>query len=540
MFEKELLLVGAAAQPRPFLPGYEKFVDSIGRYPSGNLSYLYSLDGFDLAVIVAYFSILVLLAIYGAYRLRIVYQFWRYAKLRPSPKARFATTDLPKITVQLPLFNEMYVAERVIDASAALDYPRDLLEIQVLDDSTDETTEIVAARVAFHREQGVNIVHLHRVDRTGFKAGALDAGLRVCHGDLVAVFDADFVPHPDCLRKMVDYFTDDSIGMVQMRWSHINRDYSILTAVQAMMLDGHFVIEQAARNRSGAFFNFNGTAGIWRKNAIDWSGGWQHDTLTEDTDLSFRAQLCGWKFVYLVDDDVPAELPVEINAFKAQQRRWAKGLIEVAIKLLPRVWRDPRLKVSEKLELFFRLTGNIAAPLLIALSVLHLPVLIVRFNQGLFQMMVFDAPILLFSTASVALFYLSGQIYLYPKSWGKRVVLLPLVMAMGIGLSFSNSRAVLEAIFRKKSTFVRTPKYRIESNRDRSWFAKRYKRSRGLLPFLELSLAAYFAFTIYVAISSGIFGTVPFLILFLVGYGYTGLMSVAGGAGRSLFKRTRS
>ncbi|HQR39801.1 MAG TPA: glycosyltransferase family 2 protein, partial [Blastocatellia bacterium] len=321
----------AARIAPPDLPGLEKYTESFGRYPGGNISYLYALDTLDLVIITAYFAILFFLAIYGAYRLRIVYQFWRYARKQPSPAGHFDESDLPAITVQLPLFNEMYVAERIIDACAALDYPADLLEIQVLDDSTDETTEVVAARVAYHRERGVNVTHIHRTDRTGYKAGALENGLKVAQGTLVAVFDADFVPRPDCLRRMVDYFTNPGIGMVQMRWSHINRDYSLLTKVQALMLDGHFVVEQAARNRSGAFFNFNGTAGMWRRDAIDWSGGWQHDTLTEDTDLSFRAQLCGWQFVYLLDDDVPSELPVDMNAFKAQQRRWAKGLIEVAI-----------------------------------------------------------------------------------------------------------------------------------------------------------------------------------------------------------------
>ncbi len=523
----------AARIAPPDLPGLEKYTESFGRYPGGNISYLYALDTLDLVIITAYFAILFFLAIYGAYRLRIVYQFWRYARKQPSPAGHFDESDLPAITVQLPLFNEMYVAERIIDACAALDYPADLLEIQVLDDSTDETTEVVAARVAYHRERGVNVTHIHRTDRTGYKAGALENGLKVAQGTLVAVFDADFVPRPDCLRRMVDYFTNPGIGMVQMRWSHINRDYSLLTKVQALMLDGHFVVEQAARNRSGAFFNFNGTAGMWRRDAIDWSGGWQHDTLTEDTDLSFRAQLCGWQFVYLLDDDVPSELPVDMNAFKAQQRRWAKGLIEVAIKLMPRVWRDKRLTLAQRLELFFRLTGNIAAPLVIALAVLNLPVLIVRYNQGLFHLLVLDAPILLFSTASVAAFYAAGQIYLFPNDWKRKLLYLPLSMALGIGLSFSNSKAVLEAVFGIKTSFVRTPKYKIESNNDASWVKKRYKRSRGMLPLLELGFAAYFLAMILYAASYGIFGTIPFLVLFFVGYAYTGVLSISGGLGRA-------
>ena len=521
-------LAAVDRDPAP-LGGLEKFSESIGAYPGGNLSFLYHMDGLDIAIVSAYFAILIFLAIYGAYRLRIVYQFWRYVDRKPEPSGRFLESGLPHITVQLPLFNEMYVAERIIDACAALDYPSDRLEIQVLDDSTDETRDVVAAAVERHRAAGVRIVHLHREDRTGYKAGALEKGLAVATGDLVAVFDADFVPRPDCLRRMVDHFTDDRVGMVQMRWSHINRDYSLLTKVQSIMLDGHFVVEQAARNRSGAFFNFNGTAGMWRREAIEWSGGWQHDTLTEDTDLSFRAQLCGWRFVYLLDDDVPSELPVEMNSFKAQQRRWAKGLIEVAIKLMPRVWRDPRLTLGQRFELFFRLTGNISAPLIIVMALLNLPVLIVRYNQGLFHLLVFDAPILLFSTLSVALFYAAGQVYLDPTGWKRRMRYLPLVMALGIGLSFSNAKAVLEALFGIKTSFVRTPKYRIESSGDASWLGKRYKRSRGLLPVLELVFAAYFLGLIAYAASFGIIGTIPFFLLFFVGYAYTGWLSMFGG-----------
>lgn len=517
-----------SADPSP-LGGLESFVDSIGRYPGGNLSYLYRMDGLDMAIVAAYFAILLVLAVYGAYRLRIVYQFWRYADRSPEPPARFREAGLPRITVQLPLFNEMYVAERIIDACAALHYPADRLDIQVLDDSTDETRDLVAAVVARHAAAGVRIVHLHRDDRTGFKAGALEAGLAVAEGELVAVFDADFVPRPDCLRRMVDHFTDERVGMVQMRWSHINRDYSLLTRVQSIMLDGHFVVEQSARNRSGAFFNFNGTAGMWRREAIAWSGGWQHDTLTEDTDLSFRAQLCGWRFVYLLDDDVPSELPVDMNAFKAQQRRWAKGLIEVAIKLLPRVWRDPRLTLAQRCELFFRLTGNVSAPLIIVMALLNLPVLIVRYNQGLSHLLLLDAPILVFSTLSVAVFYAAGQVYLDPRGWRRRMLYLPLVMAVGIGLSFSNAKAVLEALLGIRSGFVRTPKYRIESTGDASWVRKRYRRSRGLTPALELAFAAYFLGLIVYAASFGIFGTIPFFLLFFAGYAYTGWLSMFGG-----------
>jgi len=505
-------------------------IDPIMRHGRDNISYLYSLDAFDWTVVILYFTILTLLAILGAYRVRMVYQFWRYRHIKPIPERRFAESELPRITVQLPLFNEMYVAERLLESVTRLDYPRHLLEIQVLDDSIDETTKIAEAAVEKHKQQGFDIQYIHREDRTGFKAGALENGMRTAKGQFVAIFDADFLPKPDCLRQMVDYFTDERIGMVQMRWSHINANYSLLTQIQEVLLDGHFVVEQTSRNRTGAFFNFNGTAGMWRREAIEWSGGWQHDTLTEDTDLSFRAQLMGWKFVYLLDEDAPAELPVEINAFKTQQRRWAKGLAQVGLKLMPRLWKHPQLTFQQKVELFFRLFGNCASMLIIVLSLLHIPVLIVRFNQGLFHMMLLDLPLMIFATFSVVSFYGTAILYRYPnEKW--RLCLIPLAMAIGIGLVFSNARAVLEALFGVKSGFVRTPKYNIESRKD-NWLkaAMRYRRKRGLLPYLELAFALYFVFAVYYAFRSNIYATIPFLLIFLLGYGYMAVMSLFQGS----------
>jgi cellulose synthase/poly-beta-1,6-N-acetylglucosamine synthase-like glycosyltransferase len=325
-----------------------------------------------------------------------------------------------------------------------------------------------------------------------------------------------------------------------MRWGHINANYSLLTRIQEILLDGHFVVEQASRNRTGAFFNFNGTAGMWRREAIEWSGGWQHDTLTEDTDLSFRAQLMGWKFVYLLDEDVPAELPVEMNAFKAQQRRWAKGLVQVGMKLMPRIWKHPKLTRQQKCELFFRLFGNCAAILMIFLSLLHIPVLIVRFNQGLFHMLLLDLPLMLFATLSVVSFYGTAIYYRYPNE-KRRMWLIPLAMAIGIGLVLSNTRAVLEALLGIKSSFIRTPKYKVENNKD-NWLqaAIRYRRKKGWLPLFELSFALYFVFAVYYAIRSQIYATIPFLMIFLVGYGYMAMMSLFQGGAKKLmnaFKR---
>ncbi|HEY0322075.1 MAG TPA: glycosyltransferase [Pyrinomonadaceae bacterium] len=503
---------------------FPSFCEAINK-TSGNISPLYSLDGIDWTILVLYFGILFILSIYGGYRVKQVIDFWRYRKLKPEPKARFSETQLPRITVQLPLFNELYVVERLLKSVTEIDYPRDRFEIQVLDDSTDETVALARATVEAYARAGFDIHYIHRTDRTGFKAGALAGGLKTATGELIAIFDADFVPKPDCLRKLVDFFTDPQVGCAQMRWSHINGTYNLLTRLQTIMLDGHFVVEQTVRNRTGGFFNFNGTAGIWRRSAIELSGGWQHDTLTEDTDLSFRAQLMGWRFVYLLDEDAPSEIPVEINAFKAQQRRWAKGVMQVGLKLYRRIWSAP-LPLRVKLEMFFRLTGNISYPLMIFVSLLQFPLLLVRYNQGFYHLMIFDVPLLFFSTISVVLFYGTGVWYLDRDGRAPRLFHLPLVMALGIGLAFSNARAVLEAMVGLKSEFVRTPKYRVEEATDETWKRKKYKRKGGLLPLFELGLAFYFLLAIAYAVRMHMWGTIPFLFLFLFGYGYMGVMSI--------------
>ncbi|HJT67718.1 MAG TPA: glycosyltransferase [Pyrinomonadaceae bacterium] len=504
---------------------FERYFHDLVNKTWGNISPLYKLDDFDWFILILYFTILTVLAIYGSYRIKQVIDFWRYRKFVPEPGGKFAEEDLPRITVQLPLFNELYVVDRLLKAVTAIDYPREKLEIQVLDDSTDETIKVAEAVVAKYAAQGFDIHYIHRNDRTGFKAGALENGNKLAKGDLFAIFDADFVPKPDCLRKLVDFFTDPLVGCAQMRWSHINGRYNLLTRLQTIMLDGHFVVEQTTRNRTGGFFNFNGTAGIWRRRAIEMSGGWQHDTLTEDTDLSFRAQLMGWKFVYLLDEEAPAEIPVEINAFKAQQRRWAKGVMQVGLKLYPRIWLAP-LPLRVKLEMFFRLTGNISYPLMIIASFLQFPLLLVRYNQPFYHLMVLDLPLLFFSSISVVLFYGTAVWYLDEKRT-PRLLHLPLVMGLGIGLAFSNARAVLEALFGVKSEFVRTPKYRVEeTTTDATWKRKKYKRKRGLLPLLELAFAIYFLLAIAYSARLHMWGTIPFLLLFFFGFGYMGVMSI--------------
>jgi len=374
-----------------------------------------------------------------------------------------------------------------------------------------------------HAAAGINIGCLHRTDRTGFKAGALEAGLAVAAGEYVAIFDADFTPSSDFLRRTVPFFTDPGIGMVQARWGHINQDYSLLTKIQAILLDGHFVLEHGGRNRSGLFFNFNGTAGIWRRSAIIDAGGWQHDTLTEDLDLSYRAQLRGWRFVFLQELVSPAEVPVEMNAFKSQQHRWAKGSIQTCRKLLPQILRS-NLPLGVKAEAFFHLTANFNYLLMCVLSVLMAPSMVIRYNMGWYEMLLIDVPLFFAATASVANFYMVCQRELH-KDWTTRLKYLPFLMSIGIGLTVNNTRAVLEALFRKETEFARTPKYRIEAQAD-EWIGKKYRQSVVVQPMIELALGLYFTATVFYALANGIYGTVPFLVLFQIGFLYTGLLSI--------------
>jgi cellulose synthase/poly-beta-1,6-N-acetylglucosamine synthase-like glycosyltransferase len=484
---------------------------------------IYRLNGFDLLLLIPYFVILTILAMYGFHRYFLIYAYFKNRRNLPQPPSG-PLHPLPRVTIQLPVFNERYVVERLIEEVCRMEYPRELLEIQVLDDSTDDTAVIAQASVERHATLGHPISYHHRANREGFKAGALAEGMQKAGGEFIAVFDADFLPPPDFLEKTLPYFQDAQIGMVQTRWSYINRNYSPLTRVQSILLDGHFVLEHGARSRSGCFFNFNGTAGIWRRRAIEESGGWQHDTLTEDTDLSYRAQLRGWKFLYLPEIACDSELPTDISAFKSQQARWAKGLIQTAKKLLPTIWRSP-LPRRIKIEAFFHLTANICYPLMMLMAGLLLPAMIVRFYQGWFQMLYIDFPLLIAATCSVSTFYLVTQRELFPATWKRTILYLPLIMAAGIGLSITNTRAVLEALFGRKSEFVRTPKYRIESNRDRIT-VKRYRSRLKWVPLLEILLGCYFAYTVYYAFDNEDYGTIPFLLLFVGGYLGTGLFTV--------------
>ncbi|HEX3738755.1 MAG TPA: cellulose synthase family protein [Terriglobales bacterium] len=487
---------------------------------------LYHANAFDMALLVPYFVVLVLLASYGLHRYTLVYLYYRKKKNRTTePAATFS--ELPRVTVQLPIFNEQFVIDRLLQAVCQLEYPLDRLEIQVLDDSTDETVAVARGLVEHYCRQGYPVTYHHRTNREGYKAGALHEGMKSASGEFVTIFDADFVPPADFLQRTIHHFTAENIGMVQTRWTHINRHYSFLTEVEAILLDGHFVLEHSGRARNNVFFNFNGTAGVWRRTAIEAAGGWQHDTLTEDTDLSYRAQLKGWKFIYLQDVECPAELPVEMTAFKTQQARWAKGLIQTGKKILPRVLEsDQPFKV--KLESWYHLTSNLSYPLMVVLSVLLLPAMVIRFYQGWFQMLYIDVPLFLASTFSISSFYLVSQRELFPKDWPRALLYLPFLMALGIGLTVTNTIAVIEALVGKQTAFARTPKYRVESKKDKVQAAK-YRKRLGWVPWIEMLIGGYFALTVIYAVQNENYLTVPFLLLFVVGYWYTGLMSLLQG-----------
>ncbi|HXY39374.1 MAG TPA: cellulose synthase family protein [Vicinamibacteria bacterium] len=481
------------------------------------------MSAFELGILGLYFLTLVILAILGFHRYVMVWLYFRHKDKKPLPRA--LPERLPRVTVQLPIFNEMYVVDRLLASVAAIRYPRELLQIQVLDDSTDETTTIASRAVEHYRAQGFDIHYLHREDRTGYKAGALDAGLRSATGEFVLIFDADFVAPADVLEKTLGHFQDPKVGMVQARWGHINRSYSLLTEVQSIMLDGHFIMEHGARSRAGRFFNFNGTAGVWRRSVIADAGGWQHDTLTEDLDLSYRAQMRGWRFVYLPDLVTPAELPVEMNAFKTQQQRWAKGSVQVCKKLLPRILAS-QLPWKEKVEATFHLTANMAYPLMVLLAALMFPAMVLRYSMGWAEMVVVDVPIFLAATASVCAFYVLSQKEQFPTGWKGKVKYIPAVLGIGIGISINNAIAVMEGLFGKPSEFMRTPKYRIEGQGD-DWKTKRYKGRSTWVPYVELALACYFTFVNLYALTYGLVGTLPFIAIFQWGFLYTSGMSLA-------------
>jgi cellulose synthase/poly-beta-1,6-N-acetylglucosamine synthase-like glycosyltransferase len=477
---------------------------------------IYRLSAFDWGLLIPYFAILTILSVYGIHRYETMRRYRKYRKnLQLTAPRQFE--HLPKVTIQLPLYNERFVVARLLEEVSKIDYPLELLQIQVLDDSTDETHPYTERLCNEYQVAGVPIEYRHRTNRLGYKAGALQAGLETATGELIAIFDADFIPPTDFLMRTVHFFAEPDVGVVQTRWSYLNKEFSILTQVEAMLLDGHFVLEHGARCGSGLFFNFNGTAGVLRRRMIEDSGGWQHETLTEDSDLSYRAQLKGWRFVYVPNLECPSELPAETYSFQVQQARWAKGLTQVAKKLLPRVLKAD-LPLRVKVEAFMHLTPNISYPLMIVVSMLMLPVMIVRFYMGVFQMVLIDFPLIIASFWSISAFYLYAQRELYPKSWWKSIAFLPMLMAAGVALTVSNSKGVLEALFGIKSSFARTAKYAIGTEKTKLPVASAYQRRSGWLPYAELAIGCYFVYMVEFAIETINYLAIPFLLLFVCGY----------------------
>ncbi len=470
----------------------------------------------------AYVFSLSILFLFGSHGFVMIFYYFKNRDIRPVGMT--SMDEMPKVTVQLPVYNELYVVERLIDAVCALDYPKDKLEIQVLDDSSDETVELVAESVMRKRAEGYDIVQVQRENRVGFKAGALRHGMSVAKGEFIAIFDADFVPRPNFLLDTLKHFTNDRVGMVQTRWEHLNNEFSLLTRAQGIALDGHFVIEQQVRNKSGFFINFNGTAGVWRRSCIEDAGNWEDDTLTEDLDLSYRAQLKGWNFVFLNDVTSPAELPSEINALKSQQFRWTKGAIETAKKILPRVWKS-KLPLRVKLQSTVHLTNNLVFPFILLTGILNVPLVFIK-STGRYETFFAFMSVFVLAFISSFLFYLYSQKDVYPD-WKKRIFLFPLFMSGSMGFSVNNTRAVLEGLFNKKSAFIRTPKFRIETEKD-TWKNKKYRASTKI-PFsvmFEIALAVYCSVGVVASLWFLEISALPFQLLFFLGFGLVGYLSI--------------
>lgn len=476
----------------------------------------------NIVFLVLYALAIAVLAFFGLHKFFLLRIYNKYKELGlpdpPSPK------EWPQVTVQLPIYNEKYVVKRLIRSIIKFDYPREKLNVQVLDDSTDATSRLAQRLVSYLAKRGFRIEYLRRGNRHGFKAGALEFGLKKTGDEFIAIFDADFVPNPDFLKKTIPHLLQPGIGMVQTRWGHINRDYSLLTRLQSILLDAHFLIEHLARHRSGRFFNFNGTAGIWRRQAIVDAGGWQHDTLTEDLDLSYRAQLAGWKFIFLPNVVSPAELPIEINAYKSQQHRWAKGSVQTALKLLTRIWRSG-FPFRIRLEATVHLSNNFAYLLMIIPSLFIIPILKFQLEMN------WEWPLLLYlfvffsATFSIIVYYTTAIKDSTGRIW-PQVLYVPLLMSFGIGLTLNNGRAALEALFGHKSEFKRTPKFRIEGRRG-TWKRKGYQSAKNHLYFLEFFFGLYFSYGMVYFLLKGLYLSLPFFLLFQFGFLYMALSSFA-------------
>ncbi len=480
----------------------------------------------------AYVLVLLLIAIYGMHRYALVWLYYRHRSKTPSIQNRFE--NLPRITVQLPMYNEDNVAQRIIDAACQLDYPSDRLQIQVVDDSTDDSTAIAKKAVQHWQDQGIDVQYLHRTHRQGFKAGALAEATTEATGEFIAIFDADFIPPTDFLNETIHFFTDPKIGMVQTRWTHLNREDSMLTRAQAIFLDAHFLIEHAARNLSDRWINFNGTAGIWRSQAIIDAGGWHSDTLTEDMDLSYRSQMAGWQFLFVPHVICPAELPPEMNAFKAQQHRWTKGGIQTGKKLLGKLLRS-KAPLHVKVEAFFHLTGMMVYLYITLMVLLFFPAFYVNmqpFEDGTLVAALWGLSLFAMGTASAGTFYMASQ-KVQNRSLFWTFLQLPILMSVGVGIALNNARGVIEALVGHESPFVRTPKYNTTEPTPQN-----QSKKRSVIPtpsiklwmsLLEIAMGCYTLWCAAMALQGrNGFISAPFLFLFSAGYFYVGLASLLG------------
>ncbi len=476
---------------------------------------------------------LTFILLYSFVQLDLVTLYRRYRKKGRGAQEPLKADEWPKVTVQLPIYNEYYVAERLIDAVMAVRYPRDRFEVQVLDDSSDETVDLIAKKVAEWQEDGGNIHHVRREDRKGFKAGALAYGLERAEGEFIAVFDADFLPSPDFLERTVPLFQDEKLGLVQTRWEHVNEGHSLLTRLQAFGLDAHFSVEQGGRNSGGHFINFNGTAGIWRKSCIVDAGGWQSDTLTEDLDLSYRAQLRGWKFRFVEDVGSPAELPAAMNALKTQQYRWNKGAAECTRKNLPKVLRDKGLTLRNKFHAIFHLMNSSIFVCVLLCALLSVPALFIKHHYPEYGIAFKIGTGYTLALLFLIVFYWTSfrRVEKGFRGFFRFLHRFPLFLAVSMGMSLHNGIAVLEGYSGKKSNFLRTPKFNIRSKGD-DWKGKRYFVGRiSPLVVLEGLLALYFTWGIFLAFHFGDPGLLPFHILLSFGFGFVAYYSVVHARG---------
>ncbi len=484
-----------------------------------------------------YLFALLSLLIYGmnCYFLMVLYHLNSSKALKKHDEVKdkfhkdLSSKDWPSVTIQLPIYNELYVVERLIDSVCRIDYPKNLFEIQVLDDSNDDTVGIAKAMVEKIKTKGFDIAYIHRTSRTGFKAGALKEGLKSAKGELIGIFDADFVPSSDFLKETIPYFIDPNVGMLQTRWGHLNFDYSLLTRAQSMGIDGHFCIEQASRAWSGFFMNFNGTAGVWRKKTIEDAGGWQADTLTEDLDLSYRAQLKGWQLAFSPQVVCPAEVPVTINAFKSQQHRWAKGSIQTAKKNLGKLFKSDA-PVLVKIQAFLHLTHYLVHPMMLLVVLTSIPMLYTQwfFNNLAYPIMIFT--MLCLATLGPSSMYLFSQRILY-RDWKSRIKYLPFLICLGTGIAVNNTKAVLEAFFDIKSGFIRTPKYGIKRKEDK-WKGKRYSIPLDSVSILEFFLGLYSLTGLFMFLFFSKYLVSPFLFIYTAGFFYVFFLSVKHGYGK--------